>query len=106
MIPERVPGQIRENPVVLVPVIPIMSENNIRTKLSFDLFKPIFYRRPFAGKIAFTKGSDSDLPICYLGKKIGSAFLRLRSSISRRAEDDPPNFQIGSLRYQFKQSAA
>lgn len=41
MISEGVPGQVRQNAVVLMPIITVVGEDHIGIELCFDLFKPV-----------------------------------------------------------------
>jgi hypothetical protein len=56
--------------MVLVPVVTIVGEDNIRVEFGFNFFKPVFDARPLTRKIAFPKRSDSDFLIFHSGKKV------------------------------------
>ena len=55
MVPECIPGQVGQHPVILMSIISVMGEDNIGVEFRLNLFKPVFDRYPFARKIALAK---------------------------------------------------
>src|SRR5258706_9714548 len=61
VVPERVPGQLGNQPVVLVEVIAIMRQDEIRDVLSFEFLEEILYVSPYIWEIAVSEFLDHDL---------------------------------------------
>ena len=55
MVAEGIPGQVGEDPVVLVTVVAVMGENEVGLEGRPDRFKPLVNRVPLARKITFPK---------------------------------------------------
>jgi len=55
VVPECIPGQIRQDPVILVSVIAEMREDDFRFEAGLNLLEPLLNRWPFARKVALTK---------------------------------------------------
>src|SRR5260221_13492676 len=61
MISERVPSQVRQDPMVLMAVIAVMGEDNIRIEFRLNFLKPFLDGRPLAREITLAKRSNLDL---------------------------------------------
>ena len=62
MVVERVPGQVGEDPVVLVAVVAVMSEDDVRIERRPDLLEPILNPAPLTREITLPEGAEPYLP--------------------------------------------
>ena len=95
MVAKSIPSQFREQPVILVRILAIMGEDEVRRNRLFQLFK---YGLHFCSR----KGQESVLKVLEnRALQIGSpseplgALPSLFSSNSQRAEYDPVEYTIG-----------
>jgi len=89
-----------------MPVIAIVSKDNIRLDIRPDLLKPILDRSPFAREIALAERPDLNLFPCEPSQKVHRAVARFFDTRLGRAEHNPADIQIRNLCGQLEQCPA
>ena len=69
--------------MILMPVIAVMGEHDVRIKLRLDLLKPLLDCWPLARKVTFAKRSYLDLFACNAAQEILRTLFRLFGARSR-----------------------
>jgi len=94
VVAKRIPSQFTDHSVILVKVIAVMGQNQIRLKLSLELFKFRFQAFVQRGKIAVTVAAKNDFPgLCCDEEQFRSPY-RFPLSNGRAAKYIPVNFAI------------
>ena len=106
MIPERVTGQIGQNPVILMPVVAVMGKDNFRIEFRTDLLKPVLDCWPFTRKVALAERSNLDLSSSYASQEFIRAPGGFIGTWPWSAENNPADFQVGILSSQLEQRTA
>src|SRR6185503_15479699 len=44
VVPKRLPGELRDQPVILMPILPVMGEDEVRGRLPLDLLEEALHR--------------------------------------------------------------
>jgi hypothetical protein len=101
-----VPSQIGEHTMILMPVIAIMCENNIRRELGLDLLKSLLDGLALIREEAGTEFLQFDSALSSLCEELESAAFGLYISRWLGAKDNPSHFDRRIFSYQRKQSAA
>jgi hypothetical protein len=106
VIAESIPGEVRNDPVILMPVIAKMGEDKIGFESGSNLTEPILDGGPFTGEITFPKCPDPDLFLELGPQEILRAALGLPRPLAGGTENDPADFELRDLRAQFHERAA
>ena len=91
MTTKSVPSQVGEDPVILVAVLPVVGEDEVRFEAGFYLLESILYGWPLAGKVTFPEGADPYFRIFKRREVLVGALLCFPVSRSRGAKDGPVN---------------
>ena len=105
MVTERIPGKIREKPVILMTIVSIMRKDDVRSKRMFHRFEKVLHPGALKRKEASLE-LFHDYLVCYVlekGLRAGTSFV---STLAFRAENDPPNVHIRSFPYPFQDCPA
>ena len=92
--------------MILMPVIAVMGEHDVRIKLRLDLLKPFLDYWPLARKVTLAKRSDLDLFVRNAAQEVLCASIRLFRARSWGAEYDPADLQLRNLPDQLQQGSA
>src|SRR6185436_3706552 len=60
VVPERVPGELRDQPVILVPIFAVMGEDEVRRHPPLDLLEEALHRLPLVRQEAVPEILDHD----------------------------------------------
>src|SRR5437879_3167044 len=95
VIAERLPDDVRDDPVILVAVVAAMRENHVRRKRSLDRFEHLLDLAQGGGEVAIAELVDVDLARSSPGQELAGAVpgLALAGS-SGTAEDDPMTVHV------------
>src|SRR5579859_2016792 len=80
--------------MVLVTVIPILSQYQVWLERTFNLFKRVLDFGPFVGKITLPIGHRANASRTNTVQKLTGTCLRFTRTCSSRAKDQPINFQV------------
>src|SRR5262249_9278189 len=106
VVTKRIPREIRNHPMILMPVGPVMRENEIRY---FDVglqFFEILLDGEVIRKKAVAKLPDDDMPSSCTSKKQGGAPLGFWFATARRRENDPRDLNCAMTADQLQNQAA
>jgi hypothetical protein len=92
LTPEGVPGEVRHDAVILVPVIARVGEYNVRCELARDSLERVFNGRKIGGEVPITKSMESHRIIRGGPEKFLSSASSLARSRIGGAPDDPSKF--------------
>jgi hypothetical protein len=106
MSTEGVPSQIGEHTMILMPVIAIMCEDDVRIELGPDLFKSLLDCLTLIREEACPEFLQFDRAFSSLCEELEGASFGLRISRWLGAKDNPSHFERGIFVYQRKDSAA
>ena len=86
----RVPGQLGDHPVVLVPVVPVVRQHHVGAEVGLGRLEGVLDLGPLERQVAVAELVDDDLPVGGLRQKAGGAGARL--ALARRvATRTPPS---------------
>src|SRR5437879_1239927 len=107
VIAERLPDDVRDDPVILVAVVAAMRENHVRRKRSLDRFEHLLDLAQGGGEVAIAELVDVDLARSSPGQELAGALpgLALAGS-SGAAEDDPMTVHVAPCREEGEDRAA
>src|SRR6185503_9634270 len=89
VVPERVPGELRDQSVILVPILAVMGEDEVRRHPPLDLLEEALHRLPRVRQEAVPEVLDHDLLPLDVAQDGTGARQRFRPSPRVRREDDP-----------------
>ncbi len=96
MIPPRVPGQLADEPVILVEILPCMREDQVGLEPALQLLEHVLHLAAYVGKESIAKPVDDNLSVgCRTHEGLG-ARPRLALSLALGAEDDPCDLDLGT----------
>ena len=97
MVAKRVPSEVGQDTMVLVPVFAVVGQHQVRLKLSFDFFKGVLDGGPMTWKITILEVGDADFGrACSLQKLAGALFCLARARPAG-TEYKPKNLKAGLL---------
>ena len=97
VIPECVPSQLRYKAVVLMEVLAIMCQDEIRRGFSLQFFEEIFYLSPNVGEKSISKPFDSDFFSSRIRQKEICTLDRFIHPLLSRSQHDPAHSHLGVL---------
>ena len=106
VISKGIPGQIREQAVVLVAILPVVGEDQIRFDLFLQLLKNFFDGRALEREKTVPEILNEYLRCAGPLQQGADACLCLAASWRRTTEDHPVNLQTWKLANQFQYGAA
>src|SRR5512132_589415 len=106
VVAERVPGQLRNRAVVLVQVLPVMREHEVRKYVPLQVLEAFFYRGTLVGKETVGELVNRHAFFASAEEKAPSSQARFLGAQRRRTEHDPVHRQAGVLFQQAKQRSA
>src|SRR5206468_3993410 len=106
MIAKGIPCQVRQHPVILMPVVATMRQYQVGFKPFADRFKPVLDRRPLTWKVALAKPLDSHVFHPGTPQKRLCAALRLGSPNRIPTEYHPTELGRGICLHQLQNGAA
>ena len=95
MVAKRVPGQLRDEGVILMQVLAKMREDDVGRDLALEPFKGVFDVQADIRKAAVPKIVDRDVFLADARQEQFGAPQRLLLPLRRRAEDHPMHGGIG-----------
>jgi hypothetical protein len=105
MICDQVTGQIRDRPVVLVPVVAEMRENKVRLKLPQTLHT-LFDRCPLVREITLPEPSEPDFGTFCIAEELARALLGFEPPRPVRAGNEPEGLNSRRRFYQLEKGSA
>jgi hypothetical protein len=102
MISKCIPRQLRDQPMILMQVISIMRENDIRRKFLFEILEIFFYFGTLEREEAHPVVSRYYGALCRILEKKASALSGLKPPLSFRTEDDPPKMTLPIILHETK----
>src|SRR5580765_8567238 len=97
MIPKGVPGQFRNQPMILMEIVSKMGEDNIRTYRTLQFFKIFLDLRAYIREETFFKVPDNNLLFDRFPQKDFRAFFSFKPSRRACCKHHPPDFDIVAL---------
>ena len=94
MVAPGIPGQIRYGAMVLVPVVPVVREDEVRQNNLFEFLEGFLDFCSFVGKEAVAKALDDNLLAVRVLQKEGRAVARLAFALASGTENDPEKLQV------------
>ena len=94
MVPKSIPGNIRNRPVVLVPVVAEMRKNKVRLKLPQTLNR-FFDGRPLVREITLPEPSEPNSGSSRIAEKLTGTSLGLGLPHHVRTGDEPEDLDSG-----------
>src|SRR6476469_3283586 len=99
VVAPRVPRELASQPVVLVQVVALMSEDQVRRELRLEAVEELLDRAALVRKERIAKIPDDDPRCAEAGREVGSALPRLLRTLAVAGQDDPQDLGLGiSLR--------
>src|SRR5689334_6922087 len=95
MAPERVPRELRNHSMVLVQIVLVVREDQIRLDLPLQNLQVVLDTIGLGRKVRVPKRLDRDLERLDPGQERRGALLRLACPLFVGAEDDPTNVNVG-----------
>src|ERR1035437_1017618 len=99
-VAERIPGQFGDHAMVLVPIVSLMSENQVGRSLRFELLEERLDIGGHIGEETVTKRQNADFLLGRPPEKAPSAHERLNPPSATAREHDPATFHIRPHRKQ------
>jgi hypothetical protein len=97
MVPERVPSQFGDEPMVLVQILSMMGEDKVGAKFSAQLMHVVFDFTPEIGKKAVFEIFNQYSPSHRASQKRVRATSRLPCSLCRCTQDNPLNDDFATV---------
>jgi hypothetical protein len=106
MIPERVPGQLGEEAMVLVAIREEVREHEVGLEGLFDLLEDLFDTLALIRKEAGLKSLYDNLLAAHALEKPARTALGFCGPPATRAEHNPAHFQVRPFTHELQQRAA
>ena len=100
VIPEGIPGQLRHDPMILVEIVPVMSEHDIRRLVGLQLFKELLDLFRSIWEEAGLEAFDGDVSLVGMLQEAFSTHRGLSVSFAAGAEYDPAHSGLRIFRDQ------
>ncbi len=105
MISEGVPSEVGKHPMVLVTVVPVMGEYQVRSEIRFQLLEEFLDLGTDEWKEGVAEVAHDDPFVSSPSKKRGSTSIGFLLALRARAEHHPSNVKAGILGKQRKNRA-
>src|SRR5258707_12172092 len=97
MVAEGVPRQLRDQTMILVSILAVMRENDVRGYW-LEPLEEVLYSRPVEREEAVAKVADNDLFFCRVLEEHCRASAPLFLTVFGAAEDNPTHLNVACLR--------
>ena len=95
VVAPRVPRQLASQPVVLVQVVALMSEDQVRRELRLEAVEELLDRAALVRKERIAEIPDDDPRRAEAGREVGSAPPSLLRTLAVAGQDDPQDLGLG-----------
>ena len=95
MIPERVPGELADQAVVLVEVVPGVREDELGVDARLEILEDILHLGGRVRQVSVPERVDLDRSIPGIRQHLRGARAGLVTSLAGRSEDDPVDRDVG-----------
>ena len=94
VVPPGVPGEVRDEPVVLVPVVPVVGEDEVGRALALERLERLLHRRAGVGQEPVPELVHDDARARHARQEGRCGGARLGGPRRRRAEDHPRHLDV------------